>query len=79
MKEWASRLGALCKRIEVEAILIKYGIKDEGYKNMTNQPVALIEKLYEDYGCKGEIVNGRVVGIPSKCFCILFPFYWSTA
>ena len=70
MKDWARRLSDLCKRIEVEALLLKHGIMDEQYKNMTNQPEALIEKLYEDYGCKGEIVNGRVVGIPSKPFSI---------
>ena len=74
MKDWGRRLSDLCKRIEVEALLLKHGITDDDYKNMTNQPEALIEKLYEDFGCRGEIVNGRVVGIPSKTYDIIHNF-----
>ena len=75
VKDWTRRLGNLCKRIEIEAVLSKYGIHDEEYKGLTQQPAALICKLYEDFGCKAEIVNGRVVGIPSeKCICSVLLF-----
>ena len=50
---------------------MKYGILDEEYRNLTLQPASLICKLYEDFGCKAEIVSGRVVGIPSKFMHIL--------
>ena len=71
VKGWTKRFGELCRRIEIEAVLAKYGILDEDYRNLTLQPASLICKLYEDFGCKAEIVSGRVVGIPSKFIYIL--------
>eukprot|EP00795_Rhopilema_esculentum_P003310 gene3310-1645_t len=64
VKDWTRKFGSLCKRTEVAALLSKHGILDEAYRNLTLQPAALICKLYEDFGCKAEIVNGRVTGIP---------------
>eukprot|EP00112_Aurelia_sp_Birch-Aquarium-sp1_P012599 Seg265.5 transcript_id=Seg265.5/GoldUCD/mRNA.D3Y31 product="Kinetochore-associated protein 1" protein_id=Seg265.5/GoldUCD/D3Y31 len=60
VKEWTKRFGGFCKRIEIEAVLAKCGISDEEYRNLTLQPASLICKLYEDFGCKAEIVSGRV-------------------
>lgn len=75
-RELCLRFSDLCKQIEVEALLCKHGISGEDYNNMTKQPEALIEKLYEDYGYRGEIVNGTLVGIPGKSsqyFQLMFP------
>eukprot|EP00794_Sanderia_malayensis_P020311 gene20311-22310_t len=65
VNDWSRRLENLCKRIEAEAVLSNFGINDDSYLNLTQQPATLICKLYEDFGCKAEIVNGRVVGIPN--------------
>ncbi len=75
MKDWSRRLGDLCKRTETEVVLDKYGVATEEYKNLSQSPASLICKLYEDFGCKAEIVNGRVVGIPGNkeeeyLFCV---------
>lgn len=60
------------KRASIENALLEYGIGDEKFFLLCNQPVKLIIELYEEFGDKVRFETGKLSGAPGMLFQGMF-------